>query len=120
MYDDRLRPRRGDATNKNEASSNTDAVVTRTAPGEGLVWCIGGIYWSYSANPTNGGVRLTDGATEILEQHVAGAGFQQLTFNPPMKITQNSALEVRVLAGGVLTAKLYVHCWVERDLAQSS
>jgi hypothetical protein len=56
--------------------------------------------YSYSAAPTNGGVVVLDGTTEVIRLVEDEAGPNQLLFNPHKTFTRGNSLTVRLLSGG--------------------
>ena len=91
-------------------AANTIATITYAAGGAGVMHCIGGIAWSYSAAPTGGQLILQDGAgNNVFQIDIAAAGPGSITFTPPKKGTANTALIANLLAGGgAVTGKLNI------------
>jgi len=62
---------------------------------------ISGVAWSYSATPTNGGLKIEDGfGRTIFYIDIAAAGPGQVSFPLPKKGRANTSLIVTLLAGG--------------------
>lgn len=98
------------------SGTNANAVVTKAAPGSTLTNVLAGIYWSYSAAPTGGGLKIEDVAANItlnIDIIAGGPGFYP--FDPPMKnVALNTALIVTLLAGGSgVVGKVSLHAWTE-------
>ena len=82
-------------------AGNTAAVITYAAAGAGKYNCVGGIFWSYNATPTNGNLQIEDGSGNVIfsmDITAAGAGF--IPFTPPKKGSANTALIITLAAGG--------------------
>lgn len=95
-------------------TSNTAAVVTKAAVTGQKTYCAG-VYWSYTAAPTNGNLKIEDvsGTTVFnLDITAAGPGFVQ--FEPPIFGTANSAFIVTLAAGGSgISGKVNINAWYQ-------
>ncbi len=87
-------------SNVNVPSSNTDAVLTFSAAGAGIAHLLGKIVWSYSGTPTGGRLTVKDGSSVVLDVDVTAAGPGFIPFDKALKGTANTAMEVRLYAGG--------------------
>jgi hypothetical protein len=81
---------------RNKAASGTNAAAVANVSAVG--WTLSfGVYWSYSAAPTGGGLTITnDGDTFDVDITAAGPGF--LPFYAPLG--KSSAMVVTLKAGG--------------------
>ncbi len=94
-----------------EPASNTTAVITYSAVAS-IQHIISDVFFSYSDDPTGGGLTIEDGANTIFSIGIAhgGAGFIPLI--PPKKGTANTNLVITLAAGGAgITGKLSVTHW---------
>ena len=82
-----LSPESAIAANYHNPAADTAAVVTRAAAGSGTFNVLGGIYWSYSGDPTAGGITIKDGATTVFSVGVTSGGTGFLPFVPPLRVS---------------------------------
>jgi hypothetical protein len=107
-------PVAGSTGDVNAPAGNTAAVITYAAAGAGKVNCLGGVYWSYNATPTNGNLQIADGANVIVNIDITAAGAGFLPFTPPKKGSVNTALTITLAAGGAgVSGKINATQWVE-------
>lgn len=81
------------------AAANTAVALTFAALA-GRSHAMHSIEWSYSGAPTGGSLSITDGGTTVFQTDIAAAGPGTITFKPPRKAKQNSAVVVTLAAGG--------------------
>lgn len=111
-----LTPQRftANTANKDLPASNTNAVVTKSAPGSGKRTAFTGIWWSYSGTPTGGRIVLTVGGNAIMDMDITagGPGF----FPTPIhKGGDDEAVVLTLYAGGSgITGKVgFFSAWTE-------
>lgn len=98
-----------DATLQHAPAVNTAAVVTIAAdPLRPTI--LDQIFFSYSAAPTGGSIKVEDGVGTVVwgPFAVTSAGLQSVTFSPPLCGSANTALVV-TLAAAVVTGVLAVN-----------
>ena len=93
-------------------SGNTDVVVTGAALTDDYI-SVDWISWSFSAIPTTApSVIVEIGGTKVWEHDISGAGFDGVTFDPPLQADDKASdenLVVTLEAGGAaVTGKLKV------------
>lgn len=113
---DYLLPSRvGVAADLHAPSQATAAVVTYTAAAAGIGHVLGAVYYSYSAAPTGGNLKVEDGSgTTIFSLDITAAGEKQLTFNPPLRGSNATAMIVTLASGaGSVVGKLNCRHWTE-------
>lgn len=87
-------------------AANTAAVVT--FPAGDFAWSLLGVLWSYSGDPTGGGLTISDGTTTLDFDITKGgpSGWQEF---PCVGFKLGAALTVTLKAGGAgVTGKLNV------------
>jgi hypothetical protein len=101
LWTDAPLPVAGAAADVHAPAANTAAVVTYAAGGAGVSHVIAGIAWSYNADPTNGSLKVEDGAgTVIFQIGITSRGPGVIYFPLPKKGTANTAMIVTLAAGG--------------------
>jgi hypothetical protein len=108
-------PFRGLPADVSTPAAEAAAVITYAAPGALKSNVLAAIYWSYSAAPTGGNIKVEDGAgNTIFNLDITSAGPGFLPFNPPKKGTYNAAMIITLAAGGSgVTGKLSLSHWVQ-------
>ena len=92
----------------------TAAVVTLSAPGAGVSNVLAGVYWSYDADPTGGGIVITDDGNNRFSVDITRGGPGFLPFDPPIKGTANKVVVVTLASGaGTVVGKVNVNAWTE-------
>lgn len=84
-------------------AANTAAVVTYAALDAAKAHVIDQIFWSYSAAPTGGTLKVEDVAGTVVfgPHHITAAGPDSLTFDPPLRSAiGGTAMIVTLAAGG--------------------
>lgn len=79
-------------------ASNTAAVVTLAAKTVGRDYS--GIFWSYSAAPTNGQLTVENGGDTVIKLYITASGPGFLPFNGTIEGDDNEAVTVTLSAGG--------------------
>jgi hypothetical protein len=82
------------------ASANADAVITYSAAGAGISNAITGVAWSYNGVPTTGRLTVADGSNVIFDIDITTAGPGVFTFPFIKKGTANTAMTIKLFAGG--------------------
>lgn len=93
----------------------TAAVVTLTADADSRN-ILGQIFWSYSAAPTGGSIKVEDGAGSVVwgPHYITAAGIDSVTFNPPLCGTRNTALVITLASGaGAVVGVCSANAWKE-------
>lgn len=95
-------------------SAGGAATLGLAAPGAGYAWTVGMVRWSYDAEPTGGGITISDGTTaESYPITAAGPGF--LPFDPPAQFKDNGAVTITLAApGGSVVGKVGVSAFVQK------
>lgn len=97
-------------------AANTAAVVTYAAT-PGVKHCLMGIIWSYNGTPTNGNIKIEDGAGNVvLSADIVAAGPGILVFPRPKKAAAANVAMIITLAagGGGVTGKVScINHWTE-------
>lgn len=96
-------------------AADTAAVVTLTADADSRN-ILRQIFWSYSATPTGGSIKVEDGAGTTVwgAFHILTGGIGSVTFDPPLCGTRNTALVVTLATGaGAVVGILCVNAWKE-------
>jgi len=90
----------GSTGNTHAPSSNTAAVITKTAAAAGIANVVSFIAWGYSGTPTAGSLKVEDGSGTVIFGPIpitaAGPGF----FPVAIKGSAATALIVTLAAGG--------------------
>lgn len=90
-----------DANNMHAPASNTAAVVTVSGV-TGIPIQVGQVFWSYSAAPTGGSIKIEDGSSNVVwgPFAITSAGIGSITFDPPLQGTVGTDLILTLAAGG--------------------
>ncbi len=84
------------------ASGNTAAVVTYAAAGAGKRHFINGVTWSYNIAPSNGVLRIEDGANNIVfSTAISNAGPGFIPFEDGKLGSENTLMRLTLTSGGV-------------------
>jgi len=84
----------------NAPGANAAAVITYAAAGAGVSHVLGGVAWSYDADPTGGRLTITDDGNTVFDVNITSKGPGFFTFPRPKKGTANKALVITLAAGG--------------------
>jgi len=94
-------------------TSNTAAVVTRTAAGVGS-WVVGMVSGAYDEAPTGGLVKLEDDSGVVWQVPITSEGAFFFPWVPGLKLTANSPITLTLAAGGAgVTGTINGHVWTE-------
>jgi len=94
-------------------AANSAATVTYTGT-TGVHDVVGQITWSYSADPTGGLLTIKEGSTVVFSTQITKGGPGQLTFDPPVTVTDGQNLVVTLSAGGSgISGQVSVTHWTE-------
>lgn len=110
-----LSSRTGAAADVHAPSQATAAVVTYAAGAAGVAHVLGSISYSYSATPTGGNLKVEDGSgVVVFNVDVPAAGVGQITFRPPLRGTNATAMIVTLASGaGSVVGKVNCRHWLE-------
>ena len=104
----------GSTGNTHEPAANTAAVVTLSAGGSGVFNVLGGVYWSYSGDPSGGSLTITDGGSTVFKVDITKGGPGFFPFNPLLTGGDNAAVVATLAAGGSsISGIVNVHAWTE-------
>lgn len=94
-------------------AANSAATVTYTGTA-GVHDVVGQVTWSYSADPTGGLLTIKEGSTVVFSAQITKGGPGQLTFDPPITVTDGQNLVVTLSAGGSgISGQVSVTHWTE-------
>lgn len=74
------------------------------------------IFWSYSATPTGGSIKVEDEAGTVVfgPHYITAAGPGEVTFSPPLHGRVNKAMIITLASGaGAVVGVLTVNAWKE-------
>lgn len=99
------------ATGKTATASANTAVTLTLAAATGKRHAISRIVATYSGAPTGGRLSIeSPSSTVVFDTDLAGTGLQQIEFNPPLVFAENTAVLVKLAAGGSgVVGKVNVH-----------
>lgn len=108
-------PAVGIAGNVHAPAADTAAVITKSAPTGTNVNVLGGVFWSYDADPTGGNLKIENGSgTTVFSIDITTGGAGFFPFDPPMKGDVETALIITLAAGGgAVSGKVSVNAWTE-------
>jgi hypothetical protein len=82
-------------------AANSAASVVYSAGAAGVQHCIGGIAWSFSANPAAPAtLSVSDGANVVFSVQITAGGPGYIPFTPPKKGSAATSMTITLGAGG--------------------